>query len=127
MKKLGALLFLSLYFFTMLHPFLPHLEYAINYDYIVEFLCINKDKPQLVCYGNCHLKNQLKEANKEKTSTESNPKAAVERTKISEALLAIINLNLLQDEKTSKQLILFEKSLNQYFIDIPTPPPKSFY
>ncbi len=44
---------------AMLRPVQPYLEYALNQDYIAEFLCVNKDKPQLQCNGKCHLAKQI--------------------------------------------------------------------
>lgn len=43
-------------------PVLPLVDYAVNYDYISEVLCINKDKPELKCNGKCHLQNELAKA-----------------------------------------------------------------
>lgn len=43
----------------MLRPIAPIIDYAVNQDYIAEFLCINKDKPELECNGKCHLKKEL--------------------------------------------------------------------
>lgn len=34
----------------------------LNYDYISEELCENKDKPELQCEGKCYLKQSLAEA-----------------------------------------------------------------
>lgn len=42
-------------------PLWPVVEYAINYDYIVEKLCENKDKPAMQCNGKCYLTKQLAE------------------------------------------------------------------
>ena len=33
--------------------------YYLNREYIAEFLCINKQKPELKCNGKCYLKKQL--------------------------------------------------------------------
>lgn len=44
---------------AMLRPVQPYVEYALNQDYIAEFLCINKDKPKLQCNGKCHLVKEL--------------------------------------------------------------------
>lgn len=49
----------------MLKPIAPFIEFAINQDYIAEFLCINKDKPELACGGKCHLMKQLEKQEKE--------------------------------------------------------------
>ncbi len=50
----------------MLRPVMPLANYLINQDYIAEFLCINKDKPELECNGKCYLAKQLEEASAEK-------------------------------------------------------------
>ncbi|WP_203256028.1 hypothetical protein [Hyunsoonleella ulvae] len=44
---------------AMLRPVQPYVEYIINQDYIAEFLCINKDKPEIQCNGKCHLVKQI--------------------------------------------------------------------
>ncbi len=54
-----------MYLVAMLRPIAPFVEYAINYDYISEVLCINKDKPELHCNGKCYVMNQLKEQKSE--------------------------------------------------------------
>lgn len=43
----------------LVKPLWPTVEYIINYDYIVNELCENKDKPQLNCDGKCYLAKQL--------------------------------------------------------------------
>ena len=52
-------LFLNLYLLAMFQPLYPILEYVIHYDYIVEELCENRDKPVLACNGKCYLGKQL--------------------------------------------------------------------
>ncbi|MFD2518295.1 hypothetical protein [Salinimicrobium flavum] len=51
-------------------PLWPVVEYAINYDYIVDKLCENKDKPEMQCNGKCYLTEQLA---KEAAGEEQNP------------------------------------------------------
>lgn len=47
-------------------PLWPVLEYVVNYDYVVNVLCENKDKPKMKCNGKCHLSKELaKEAGAE--------------------------------------------------------------
>lgn len=41
-------------------------NYLINYDYIANVLCINKDKPELKCNGKCHLNKELKKDDERK-------------------------------------------------------------
>ena len=44
----------------MIQPALPIIEYIVNYDYIVDELCENRDKPILTCNGKCYLEEQVK-------------------------------------------------------------------
>ncbi|WP_422081947.1 hypothetical protein [Ulvibacterium sp.] len=51
----------------LVKPLWPIAEYVMNYDYIVNVLCKNKDRPQLKCDGKCYLSQQLaKEAEQNK-------------------------------------------------------------
>lgn len=50
----------------MLKPVLPVFDYVINQDYIAEYLCINKDKPEMHCNGKCYLMEMLASENQEK-------------------------------------------------------------
>jgi len=60
MKKLIVThLLLNLYLLVLVQPALPVLEYLINYDYIVNELCENRDKPVLTCNGKCYLGDQV--------------------------------------------------------------------
>ncbi len=54
----------------LVRPLWPVAEYVINYDYIVNVLCENKDKPELKCDGKCYLSKQLA---KESRQSEENP------------------------------------------------------
>lgn len=38
------------------------IDFKINQDYIAKVLCINKEKPEKKCNGNCHLTKQLQKA-----------------------------------------------------------------
>ena len=50
---------LSVAFVMLVKPLWPVAEYIMNYDYIVNVLCENKDRPQLNCDGKCYLAKQL--------------------------------------------------------------------
>ena len=54
-----AYLILFVAFIMLAKPLLPLVNYAMNYDYIVEMLCENKDRPQMHCDGKCYLAKQL--------------------------------------------------------------------
>ncbi len=38
---------------------LPVLDYALNYDFIVSELCLNRENPIMGCNGKCYLMSQL--------------------------------------------------------------------
>lgn len=48
----------------------PVLDYMANYDYIVNTLCENRDKPEMECNGKCHLSKELA---KEAGADDKNP------------------------------------------------------
>ena len=54
----------------LVKPLWPVVEYIMNYDYIVNVLCENKDKPELQCDGKCYLAQMLAE---ESRQNEKNP------------------------------------------------------
>lgn len=53
----------------MLRPIQPCIEYLLNKEYIAEFLCVNKDKPELQCNGKCHLAKELKKQQQQEPFT----------------------------------------------------------
>lgn len=60
-------------------PVLPLVDYVVNYDYISEVLCINKDKPELQCNGKCHLKTKLAKASDESSSQDTDTQQSTKR------------------------------------------------
>ncbi|MDX5436660.1 MAG: hypothetical protein LPK03_05660 [Pontibacter sp.] len=41
----------------------PVVHYQLDYTYISEVLCINRDRPQLQCHGKCQLRRKLVKLN----------------------------------------------------------------
>lgn len=67
---------ISLLALILLHSFgkvFIVLDYQLQKEYIIEFLCINRDKPELQCEGKCHLKKELKKS--EQSDKQENEKA----------------------------------------------------
>jgi hypothetical protein len=67
-------LFYSILFtcYMVFRPLIPLAEYAVNYDYIANTLCVNKSKPELHCNGKCYLSKELAKANSDSESTPLN-------------------------------------------------------
>ncbi|MEH6659539.1 hypothetical protein [Leeuwenhoekiella marinoflava] len=67
--------------FIMLQPAVPILNYVFNYDYIVDELCVNRDRPELNCKGRCYLMQALAdEASKKKDAQERGAKNNLQLT-----------------------------------------------
>ncbi len=65
MKLFYSILFT---FYMVLRPLVPLVEYAVNYDYIVKVLCINKNRPEIHCNGKCYLSKELAKTNDSESS-----------------------------------------------------------
>ncbi|PRY09714.1 hypothetical protein CLV24_11853 [Pontibacter ummariensis] len=50
---------LIIYLMTTLRFLAPVVHYSLNYAYISRVLCVNRERPQLQCYGQCHLQKNL--------------------------------------------------------------------
>ncbi|MDO5856348.1 hypothetical protein Q2490_03500 [Myroides odoratimimus] len=46
-------------------PVVPLVDYLVDYDYIATFLCVNQDKPEMHCNGQCYLMQELAKIAKE--------------------------------------------------------------
>ena len=68
MKGLISWLFIFLYGVALLKPIEPLIEYYANQDFFANVLCINKDKPELACNGQCILMQKLKKASNDPIS-----------------------------------------------------------
>ncbi len=121
--KSYIILFVAL---TMLvKPLWPVAEYIMNYDYIVNVLCENKDKPELQCDGKCYLMQMLAQ---ESEQNEKNPFGDKQLIEISQILNVVPTFNLASinlsgyDEKTS---IGFLQNLRSFlFISKMVQPPE---
>lgn len=66
----------------MSRPFWPLVDYAVNYDFIVENFCVNKDKPKLQCNGQCYLMKMLAEKDEKKANPFEGHKSKTEQLEI---------------------------------------------
>jgi hypothetical protein len=60
------------------NQFVIMLEYKINFSYVANVLCENRDKPEMHCNGKCHLRKQLeKDQQQENNGTSGKEKFEV--------------------------------------------------
>lgn len=62
MRKSLSILFIGVIMLNALSMSIVQLNFELNRDFIVEFLCIERKKEISVCRGTCFLKDKLKEA-----------------------------------------------------------------
>lgn len=95
-------IFLTL--FVVFRPLVPLAEYAVNYHYISEVLCVNKSNPELHCNGKCYVSKQIAKTH----DTDSSP---LNKTKNSgQKLLDIYVLPDITEINTSKDVFFSNSS-----------------
>lgn len=123
MRPKIAIGILTIFCFAEIRPLLPFLDYFVNYEYISEVLCINKNKPMSTCNGKCYLSQQLKEA--QETEKQNKKIPIVEQERIP---MIVDNSELpkflVTDSNAQQQFEFYQFSVKDLFISPPTPPPK---
>ncbi len=98
----------------------PYIEYVVNKDYIAEVLCVNQDKPELQCNGQCHLTKELKKAqDEEKQSSKKNVEEVQLHYLNSENF--VLNTSFVAIEKAKS---LYLSSFYHFCMESTTPPPR---
>jgi len=125
MIRVKAIILLLIFSLSLLKPFTPYLEYYLNYDYITEVLCINKNEPITVCDGKCFLADQLSaEFADEYNSPEPAPSQKWEKT-ITFLTTGSISIDAARFMKKTSYGSFYMESDLLIFNEIPTPPPRS--
>ena len=78
MRPKFAIGFVFLYLVALCRPVAPLIEYYANKDFFATVLCINKDKPEMKCNGQCILMQKLKKVVHEESSPAPAPKVNFE-------------------------------------------------
>ena len=68
-KRFISILLILTYSTVILKSFAPIVIYALNIDYIVEYLCEQKDETENLCMGHCYLNKEAQKENEEKSSS----------------------------------------------------------
>jgi len=126
MNKCMIIILCELCLMLALRPVFPFLEYALNYDYISENLCINRDKPESHCKGKCHLKKRLQEVNGGKTSSGHTSAPAYSVKEHSPGIVEIIDLQFFRRNNQKNHFFFYSYSSKEFFSSLLTPPPKAF-
>ena len=123
MRPKIAIGILIVFCFAEIRPLLPYLDYFVNYEYISEVLCINKEKPMSTCNGKCYLSQQLKEAQQTEKQDKKIPTVEQERIPMivynSELPKFLITVS-----EAKKYFQFYQFLIKDLSISPPTPPPK---
>ncbi len=118
--KIFSLFFFLIYTSYVFRIAFPLIEYVVDYNYISEELCVEKDNPNNDCHGSCYLSKQIeREVNpvsKEKT-------VIIDFIKLPH-LLAESELNILPQNSILEYFTFHNKIIN-YSSKPLTPPPES--
>ncbi len=66
MRTNAGIFFSLLYLMAMLRPVAPFMEYYLRYEYFSKKLCVNLNRPEMKCNGQCVLMQRLKKVVEEK-------------------------------------------------------------
>ena len=123
MRSKIAIGILIIFCFSEVRPLFPFLEYSVNYEYISEVLCINKEKPMSTCNGKCYLNQQLKEVRESDKQNKNIPTIKLERIP-----MIICNYEfpkfIVINSASKKHNNFFQLSIIDLTISPPTPPPQ---
>ncbi|GAA3650471.1 hypothetical protein [Flavivirga jejuensis] len=106
---------LSFIIIKLLAPLWCLTDYIINYDYIVNNLCENKDKVEMQCNGKCYLLKKLQEKNSEEDKKEINFSIlrfpiinTIDVLQAPNAFFQLNNKNIVNKNNISKRLFCIE-------------------
>ena len=123
MKPKIAIGILIVFCFAEIRPLLPYLDYFVNYEYISEALCINKEKPMSTCNGKCYLSQQLKEAQQTEKQDKKIPTVEQERIPMIVYNSELPKFLIIVSE-AKKYFQFYQFLIKDLSISPPTPPPK---
>jgi hypothetical protein len=123
MKPKIAIGILIIFCFAEIRPLLPYLDYFVNYEYISEVLCINKEKPMSTCNGKCYLSQQLKEAQQTEKQDKKIPTVEQERIPMIVYNSELPKFLIIVSE-AKKYFQFYQFLIKDLSISPPTPPPK---
>lgn len=116
-------LVLFIYLLSVNAPLIYYAEHQINLDYIVKYICEQKDEEENLCMGNCYLKKNLAKSDDQKSQAD-NSTLQIPSVNVSPHFKVNNNFNFNQTEnKTSYHPLVSQKKI-EIFIKPATLPPE---
>lgn len=107
MLRCAAILMTVLILASSIRDVIICTNFYLNQDYIADVLCVNRDKPELLCSGKCVLVDQLTDSHSDEPSSTSPIK--VKRTVY---IIPHTYSSVIPDEKVDE-----ERSAHRYVVD----------
>ena len=124
MKRIFPIVGIVLYAFVMVKPMAPVTAYLLQYDYIVNELCVGKDDPKSTCKGACHLKFSLEQAESPDTESPA-PPANLELEEFPIAFPGAFAMVAQHAQSTTDYLSAMQLPKESFWEDV-SPPPEIF-
>lgn len=122
-KNSIVILIVFVYMLSINVPLVYYLEHQINFEYIVKYVCEQKDEKENMCLGNCYLKKKLSnpEANEKQSD---NRRIEIPNSNISAHCNHTDEIVFDHTVKRRNYILANFKNSNQNFIKPETLPPK---
>ncbi len=117
--KIISLFFFLVYTSYVFRIVFPLIEYTVNYNYITEELCVEKDNPDNNCHGSCYLSKQIE---REVNPVRKDKTVIIDFVKIPH-LLYVYDIDI-SPRNFALNYITYQDKLINYLIKPLTPPPE---
>lgn len=124
MKRYLTYILIVSYSLISVNAFVPLLNYAINYNYIIEELCVERDLEVNNCSGSCQLKTQV--SKNLETENQNKGQKPIVIKEIETPFFSSIQNSSLIDLVNSYNYSTIQSNVLEIELDKITPPPKSF-
>jgi hypothetical protein len=123
MKRLFTYFLIFAYTLISINAFVPLINFAINYNFIVEELCVERDYKVNDCNGSCQLKTQV--SKNLETENETNKSKPIVIKEVETPYFSIQQSAKNSVRYYSKLYLSYQLTPLENYLDQQTPPPKS--
>ena len=108
-------------------PYIPYIDYFFNKEYIAEELCENKEKPELKCHGQCHLKKEITKTVKEEKEDPTLPSSNNKKESKQLNLFVENQINEINLRPDRKSHFFYQEMMSFFTQRFIIPPPESSF
>lgn len=124
-KKYIVIILIAVYLLSINAYLVFYAEHQLNLDYIVKYICEQKDEEENLCMGNCYLKKNLAKSDTQQNKAE-NSTLQIPNVNISPHFNNVNKISFKQIESHSSYYPLVSNKPKEIFIKPATLPPELF-